>query len=60
MNVGTGTVSDSYLSLDQGIVMAAIGNALGHDMLRKAFATQEFKHVTPAPDLDGEVQRRSA
>ena len=45
VNVGTGTVSDAYLSLDQGIVMVAIGNALGHDMLRKAFATQEFKHA---------------
>ena len=43
VNVGTGTVSDAYLSLDQGIVMAAIGNALGHDMLRKAFATREVK-----------------
>jgi Uncharacterized protein conserved in bacteria (DUF2329). len=45
VNVQTGTVSDSYLSLDQGIVMAAIGNALGHDMLRRAFATQPFKQA---------------
>ena len=29
VNVDTGAVSDSYLSLDQGIIMAAIGNALG-------------------------------
>jgi len=36
-------VSPYYLSLDQGMIMAAIGNALGHDMLRKAFATTEFK-----------------
>jgi hypothetical protein len=43
VNVGSGTVSDAYLSLDQGIVMAAIGNALGHDMLRKAFSTAEVK-----------------
>jgi Putative glucoamylase/Protein of unknown function (DUF3131) len=42
VNVDTGAVSDSYLSLDQGIVMAAIGNALGHDMLRHAFATRAF------------------
>jgi Putative glucoamylase/Protein of unknown function (DUF3131) len=41
VNVGTGTVSKAYLSLDQGIVMAAIGNALGHDMLRHAFTTPE-------------------
>ena len=43
VNVGTGRVSDAYLSLDQGIIMAAIGNALGHDMLRKAFSTPEVK-----------------
>ena len=44
VNVDTGAVSDDwYLSLDQGIIMAAIGNALGHDMLRKAFATKEVK-----------------
>jgi hypothetical protein len=45
VNVQTGVVSDAYLSLDQGIIMAAIGNALDHDVLRKAFATQEFKHA---------------
>ncbi len=45
VNVQSGEVSDSYLSLDQGIVMAAIGNALGHDMLQRAFATQQFKHA---------------
>ncbi len=43
VNVDTGVVSDAYLSLDQGIVMAAIGNALGHDMLRRAFATPDVK-----------------
>lgn len=42
VNVQTGAVSDAYLSLDQGIVMAAIGNALHHDMLRDAFATKPF------------------
>ncbi len=45
VNVQTGRVSDSYLSLDQGIIMAAIGNALNHDMLRRAFATQQFQQV---------------
>ena len=29
VNVQTGTVSGSYLSLDQGMIMAALGNALG-------------------------------
>jgi hypothetical protein len=45
VNVGTGRVSDSYLSLDQGIIMAAIGNALGSDMLRLAFATRQFQRA---------------
>jgi hypothetical protein len=45
VNVQTGRVSDSYLSLDQGIIMAAIGNALGNDMLRHAFATPQVQQV---------------
>jgi hypothetical protein len=45
VNVQTGRVSDSYLSLDQGIIMAAIGNALGNDMLRRAFATRQVQHA---------------
>jgi hypothetical protein len=45
VNVQTGVVSDSYLSLDQGIIMAAIGNELNHDMLQRAFATQQFKQA---------------
>ncbi len=45
VNVDTGVVSDAYLSLDQGIVMAAIGNALDHDVLRTAFATKAFTKV---------------
>jgi hypothetical protein len=40
VNVDSGAVSDSYLSLDQGMVMAAIGNELGGDMLRRAFVTR--------------------
>jgi hypothetical protein len=38
VNVGTGHVSSAYLSLDQGMIMAALGNALGSDVLRRAFA----------------------
>ena len=34
----TKRVSDAYLSLDQGMIMAALGNALGDDVLRRAFA----------------------
>jgi hypothetical protein len=39
VNVDSGAVSGYYLSLDQGMVMAAIGNALADDMLRRAFVT---------------------
>jgi Putative glucoamylase/Protein of unknown function (DUF3131) len=41
VNVGTGAVSNSYLSLDQGMIMAAIGNALEGDFLRRAFTTPD-------------------
>jgi hypothetical protein len=43
VNVDTGRVSSSYLSLDQGMIMAAIGNALERDVLRRAFATRDFE-----------------
>jgi hypothetical protein len=45
VNVQTGVASSYYLSLDQGIVMAAIGNALADDVLRDSFATREFRKV---------------
>ena len=46
-------MSDSYLSLDQGIVMAAIGNALGGDLLRDAFATKDVrKALQPVMGLE--------
>jgi hypothetical protein len=45
VNVDTGEVSDFYLSLDQGIVMAAIGNVLADDILRDAFATKQVRNV---------------
>jgi hypothetical protein len=45
VNVDSGKVSGSYLSLDQGIVMAAIGNALADDLMRDAFATEEVREV---------------
>ena len=41
VNVDTGVASNAYLSLDQGMIMAAIGNALGGDVLRRAFVTKE-------------------
>lgn len=43
VNVQTGVVSPYYLALDQGMIMAAVGNALNHDMLRQAFATAQFR-----------------
>lgn len=66
VNVDTGVVSDYYLALDQGMIMAALGNALAQDMLRQAFVTPEFRRAllpviavetfnagppVPAPDL---------
>jgi hypothetical protein len=45
VNVDTGEVSDFYLSLDQGIIMAAIGNALADDLLRDAFATKKVRNA---------------
>ena len=43
VNVDTGTVSGSYLSLDQGMIMASLGNYLGGDVLRKAFAGADME-----------------
>jgi hypothetical protein len=45
VNVDTGVVSDSYLSLDQGMIMAAIGNALSGDVLRRAFAGPDVERA---------------
>jgi Putative glucoamylase/RTX calcium-binding nonapeptide repeat (4 copies) len=45
VNVQTGVVSDFYLSLDQGMIMASLGNALGHDVLRRAFGTRGFERA---------------
>ena len=49
VNVHTGEASEAYLSLDQGMAMAALGNALGNDVLRDAFATRDLERaVRPA------------
>ncbi|MFL6109830.1 MAG: glucoamylase family protein, partial [Catenulispora sp.] len=42
VNVSTGHPSGAYLSLDQGMIMAALGNALAGDAVRKAFVTTRF------------------
>jgi hypothetical protein len=39
VNVSTGQMSERYLSLDQGMVMAALGNALADDVMRAPFAS---------------------
>ena len=44
VNVQTKRISDSYLSLDQGMIMASLGNWLGGDVLRKAFAGPDLEH----------------
>jgi hypothetical protein len=45
VNVDSGVASSFYLSLDQGMIMAAIGNALADDVLRRAFVTRQSEHV---------------
>jgi hypothetical protein len=45
VNVDTGVASNFYLSLDQGMIMAAIGNALADDVLRRAFATPAYERA---------------
>jgi hypothetical protein len=47
VNVDSGRVAPAYLSLDQGMIMAAIGNALTHDGVRRAFL---------GPDLERSVR----
>jgi Ca2+-binding RTX toxin-like protein len=45
VNVSTGHVSGAYLSLDQGMIMASLGNALDRDVLRRAFATPDMERT---------------
>ncbi len=45
--VRSGKVAKTYLSLDQGMIMAALGNVLGHDDMHRDFAA-------------GDAQRRLA
>ncbi len=39
VDIKTGRVTDGVLMLDQGMILAAIANALGHDVLQQAFST---------------------
>jgi hypothetical protein len=45
INTTTGEPSKAYLSLDQGMIMAALGNALGHDVIRRDFATADLRRA---------------
>lgn len=43
--VGSGQIARRYLSLDQAMVMGALGNVLGHDVVRRAFATARVRRA---------------
>ncbi|GAA3656556.1 glucoamylase family protein [Microbacterium marinilacus] len=43
--VGSGTVAERYLSLDQSMIMAAIGNELRDDMLKRYFVDRSFERA---------------
>ena len=43
----TGKVSKFYLALDQGMVMASLANALGHDQLQRYLAPRLERRVKP-------------
>lgn len=43
VDVTTGQVSRRHLALDQGMIMAALGNALAHDVLRRPFSGGAMK-----------------
>jgi hypothetical protein len=45
VNVQTGVVSPFYLALDQGMIMAAIGNELSSDLLRRAFSGPDMERL---------------
>ena len=47
--VGSGTVAERYLSLDQSMIMAAIGNELTGDSLKRYFVDKQMeKRLRPA------------
>ena len=58
VNVQTKRVSDAYLSLDQGMIMAALGNALGDDVLRRPSRTATWNaRCGPSSGSSGSTQR---
>lgn len=48
VDVASGTVAKTYLSLDQSMILASIGNAVGDDLLKHYFVDDSFeKRVRP-------------
>jgi hypothetical protein len=45
VNVTKGVVSDRILALDQGMILAAIANALADDAMRHAFSDGQVERV---------------
>ena len=45
VNVSTGVVADRVLMLDQGMIMAAIANALADDAMRRAFVDRQCEQA---------------
>ncbi len=41
--VGSGTIARRYLSLDQAMVMGAIGNVMAKDVIRRSFSTKQVE-----------------
>ncbi|GIF62751.1 hypothetical protein Ais01nite_07860 [Asanoa ishikariensis] len=41
--VGSGTVAKRYLSLDQAMIMGALGNELSNDVIRRSFVDKRFE-----------------
>jgi hypothetical protein len=59
--VESGTVAKRYLSLDQAMIMAAIGNELRHDMVKQYFVDHEFrKALRPLMAMESFLSRPAA
>jgi hypothetical protein len=53
VNVDTGHPSGAYLALDQGMILASLGNALDHDAVRNAFDGPDLRRsVRPVVETE--------
>ena len=59
IDVGTGEVSQRYLSLDQGMVMAALGNELADHDLRSYVSSGAMQRRVRPLMAHGAVRRRA-